>query len=237
MQAWRAYIAFQWHHYFRTHRYLREIAAVVIFGIFFGGFLSDAHGGAGVWILFSVFAIILSSMTAPSLFLLERGTTLYFLIGKPHGRRRYFLSKIALIVLIDLGILLAFALVYGLRFPSFSYFLLLPVRLALVALILLQVTGLIALTMAYRPTWTWWIFVWIVFGGIVNKGGVLPIHGIAEGYKLLVFLLPPFQELTFLSTSLEFDLLGWIWLGLALVQTGLFLGWGLRGFYRKDIVQ
>ncbi len=237
MQAWQAYIAFQWQHYFRTHRYLREIAAIVIFAIFFGGFLADTHGGAGVWILFSVFAIILSSMTTPSLFLLEQGTTRYFLIGKPHGRRRYYLSKIILILLIDLGILVAFALVYGLRFPSTSYFLLLPLRIALVALILLVVTSLIALTMAFRPTWTWWIFVWVVFGGIVHKAGVLPIRGVMEAYKLLVFLLPPLQELAFLSVSLKFSALGWLWLGLSISQIILFIGWGLWGFYRKDIVQ
>jgi len=234
MRVWQAYIGFQWQNYLRTHRYLREIAAMVIFAIFFGGFLSDPQGSDGVWLLFAVFAILLTSMSAPSLFFLEQGNALQFLISKPLGRRRFYLSKIVLIVLLDVAIVGAFAMIFGLRFLSLNYFLWFPLRLALITLMIALITALIGLTHAYRPTWSWWIITLIIFGGIVNKGGVLPIAGINEAYKLLVFLLPPLQELSFMCVSLQFTPLSFIFLTVALGQLLLLLVLGLRGTQHKD---
>ncbi len=187
-----------------------------------------------MWLLFAVFAILLSSMSAPSLFFLEQGNTLQFLLSKPRGRQRFYLSKIILVVLLDVAIVAVFALVFGFRFLSLHYFLWLPVRLALIALMVALITALIGLTHAYRPTWSWWIIGVIIFGGIVNKGGVLPIEGVHQAYKLLVFLLPPLQELAFLSVSLQFTSLSGVFLGIALGQLLLFLAAGLRGTQRKD---
>ncbi len=234
MQVWRAYIGFQWQYYLRTHRYLREIAAVVIFGIFFGGFLSDPHGGNGVWLLLGVFAILLSSMSAPSLFFLEQGNALQFLISKPLGRRRFYLSKIAFVVLLDGAIIGAFAVAFGIRFFSLHYFLWLPIRLFLIATIIALITTLIGLTHAYRPTWSWWIIVLIIFGGIVNKGGVLPVGGIQQFYKLFIFFLPPLQELTFLCVSLEFTPMNLLFIAIAFAQLGILVFVGLQGIQQKD---
>ena len=48
------FIRFGYMNYMRQHRYLRELAAAVIFTIFFGGFLTGPHLDDGIWWVFSV---------------------------------------------------------------------------------------------------------------------------------------------------------------------------------------
>jgi len=231
-----AYVKFSGLNYVRQHRYLRELVAVIIFQIFFRGFLYDTEPGPGIWLIFSVFAIVLNVMTTPSVFFQEKGNTLYFLIGKPGGRKYFFISRIVLIVLIDSLWLGFFILLYGLRYLSLDYFLGLPLHVFPVFVILLLSTVLISLVYTYRPHLSWLLFLLVIFGGIVNKPAVFPMHGILEGYKLLVFLLPPFQELSFLSVSLDFLSLRGGFLLVALLQIFLLYRWSLRGIMQKDFV-
>ncbi len=236
MRSVFAYVTFSGLNYIRRHRYLRELVAVIIFQIFFRGFLYDSQPGAAIWLVFSVFAMVLNVITTPSVFFQERGNTLYFLIGKPAGRKYFFLSRLILIVIIDLFWLGIFILLYGLRYLSLEYFLRLPLHLFPVLLILLLSTLLISLAYTYRPQLSWLLFLLVVFGGIVNKPAVFPLQGILEGYKLLVLLLPPFQELSFLSVSLDFWTLRGGFLPVALVQMVILYWWSYRGVLRRDFL-
>lgn len=230
------YIRFGYLNYIRQHRYIREILIIIIFHIFFWAFLYGDSTDDSIWTVLNVFAVLLNLATAPSLFFLERGNTLHFYLTKPHGRRYLFLSKIILIILIDLTWVFIFALIYGLRFLSAEYFFLLPVRLLLVATILLLTTLLISLSYSYRPQLSWLVFALIIFGSIVNKGAVLPIRDLAESYKIFVFLLPPLLEINFLTADLSFTHVHFVFaIFAALHIAGLF--WlSFRGMMCKDLL-
>ncbi len=230
------YIHFGYLNYVRQHRYIREIIIVIIFHIFFWAFLYNDKPDDSIWTVLNVFAILLNLATAPSLFFLEKGNTLHFYLSKPHGRRNLFLSKLILIILIDLSWILLFALIYGIRFSSVIFFLLLPIRLLLVASILLITTLLISLSFSYRPQLSWLVFALIIFGSIVNKGALLPINGFAEIYEVFVFLLPPLLELNFLTAELSFANIHFSFAILAMIYiSGLF--WlSYRGMMQKDLL-
>ena len=236
MRTLLTYVQFQWRHYVRSHRYLRELAAVVIFHIFFWGFLYDQKAERGIWLLLGVFAIILNVVTTPSLFYLEKGNTLHFLVGRPFGRRYFLFSKILFIVAIDSGWLGIFAILYGLRFLEWHYFVVLPLHFIPIIILLLLATLLLAFSFTIRPHFSWLLFLAIVFGGIVNKPAVLPLHGIADAYKLLVFFLPPFQELIFFSMKLHLFSVRGLFFLVALVQIALLLFLNDRAMQRRDLV-
>lgn len=231
-----AYIRFGYLNYIRQHRYIREIIVVVIFHIFFWAFLYGDKPDNSIWTVLSVFAILLNLITAPSIFFLEKGNTLYFLLSKPFGRRNLFLSKIILIVLIDLVWILLFALIYGMRFFSAQYFLLLPLRLFLVGLILLITTLLISFSYSYRPQLSWLVFALIIFGSIVNKSAILPINSISEIYKILIFLLPPILELNFLAVDLSFLKINSLFAAVAGFHIILLFFLSYRGMKHKDML-
>ncbi len=235
MALW-AFIEFSFKNYMRQHRYLRDLAAVVIFSVFFGGFLGSDQLQSGIWWVFAVFALILNLLTAPAVFFLEKGNTLYFLLSQPLGRRRLFLSKIILIVLIDLSWVLIFAVAYGLRFLSADYFLLLPLRMGVIALVLMLSTLLLSFSYTYHPQLSWLIFVLLVFGNIVRKEGLLPMESPAEIFKALVFLLPPFFEITSISVSLTLDSWHVLFLLLAIIQVGGLYFFSMRRMLQKDMI-
>jgi len=234
--ALRAFIEFGFKNYMRQHRYLRDLAAVVIFSIFFGGFLSGNQLESNIWWVFAVFALILNLLTAPSVFFLEKGNTLYFLLNKPHGRKRLFLSKIILIILIDLTWVLIFALAYGLRFLSVEYFLELPLRMGIITLLLTLSTLLLSLAYTFHPQSSWLIFTLLVFGSIINKAPLFPIKSAGEVFKLLIFLVPPFFEINFISVSLEIS--GWhsVFLLIALLQIAAVYWISSKKMLQKDLV-
>jgi hypothetical protein len=231
----RPFIRFGYVNYLRQHRYLRELAAAVIFTIFFGGFLSGPQLEDGIWWVFAVFALILNLLTTPSIFYMDSGNTLYFLLVQPMGRKRFYLSKVILIVLIDLVWVGGFALVYGLRFLQPDYFLLLPVRMMILALLLLLSTLLLSFSFTRHPQWSWLIFVLLIFGNIVNKGKLLQIESWSEVVNLVVVLLPPMFEISQVAVSLQFTAESLGFLALALVQIWLLYWWNRKLLYRKDI--
>lgn len=247
MAALFAYVQFLYKNYMRRHRYLRELIAVVIFSIFYGGFLSGGTLDDHIWLVFGVFAVLLNLLTAPSVFFLESGNTLTFLLSHPGGRQKLFHAKIILIVLIDLFWVGLFAAMYGLRFLSAGFFLLMPVKLIVIAMVLLLSTLLLSLAYTYRPQITWLIFVLLIFGFIVPKAKLFPLNAAMEFYKLFSLLLPPFTEL--LDTLVSITAEGW---QPGFLQTGLsgqmlFVGWGClqiaalyffsrRLFMRKDLI-
>lgn len=230
------YIHFGYLNYIRQHRYIREIVVVVIFHIFFWAFLYSDKPDNAIWIVFAVFAILLNLITAPTIFFLEKGNTLHFLLSKPDGRRYFFLSKIILIIGIDLFWVFLFALIYGIRFFSMEFFLLLPFRLFLVGLVLLITTMLISFSYSYRPQLSWLVFAFIIFGSIVNKTAVLPIKTFAEIYKLLVFFLPPILELTFFSIDFSLRNVSAIFAPVTAIHIFILFWLSYRGMMRKDLL-
>jgi hypothetical protein len=229
------FIRFGYMNYMRQHRYLRELAAAVIFTIFFGGFLTGPHLDDGIWWVFSVFAIILNLLTTPSVFYMDSGNTLYFLLVQPMGRKRLYLSKVILIVLIDLAWVGGFALLYGVRFMQPEYFLWLFARIVLLALLLLLSTLLLSVSYTRHPHWSWLIFLLLIFGNIVNKSKLLLIEGWSDAINLIVLLLPPTFEVSQVAVSLQFNSEGLGFLALALIQIWLLYWWNLAQFYRKDL--
>lgn len=233
-----AYINFCFKNYLREHRYLRDLVAMIIFSIFFGGFLSSSDLDDHLWwLVLSAFAIFLNIFTAPAVFFLERGNTLHFLLSKPDGRKYLLFSKIVVIFLVDLFWVLTFAMFYGLRFPSPEYFLSLPLRIAGIGGIILLSTLLISIAYTYRPQLTWLIFVLVIFGCIIRKEPLFPITGPGEVAKVLVFLLPPFFEMISFVTSLSITS-GWqlLFLGVAAAQMLILLYLSTRRMLRKDLV-
>lgn len=230
------YIHFGYLNYIRQHRYIREIIIVIIFHIFFWAFLYNDKPDDSIWTVLNVFAILLNLATAPSLFFLEKGNTLHFYLSRPYGRRNLFISKITLIILIDLAWILLFALIYGIRFLSADFFIFLPVRLLLVTSILLITTLLISLSYSYRPQLSWLVFALIIFGSIVNKGALLPIVGFGESYKILAFLLPPLLELNFLTADLSFANIQFLFVIIALIYVAGLFWLSYRGMMQKDLL-
>ena len=221
--------------YLRQHRYIFELIATVIFSVFFGGFLTADVAGNYIWFVLAAFGIILNLITAHSLFSLETGNTLYFLIAKPNGRRNLFISKIILIVAIDLLLVAILAVIYGLKFWNGIEFLLLAPRLVMMMLVLLLSTLLMSFTYTIRPQLIWVVFVLIVFGYIINKAPLFPIQSLSEVLKLLVFFLPPLQELVFLAMDFDFSPWSVLFLILAIVQTALLGIYSYRRMLNKDL--
>jgi hypothetical protein len=230
------YIHFGYLNYIRQHRYIREIIVVIIFHFFFWAFLYDDNADNRIWTVFTVFAILLNLVTAPSIFFLEKGNTLHFYLSKSNGRRYLFLSKIVLIILVDSLWVLIFAFIYGIRFFSADFFLLLPIRLFLVGIILLITTLLISFSYSYRPQLSWLVFAFIIFGSIVNKGALLPLKTFSEVYKLLVLILPPLLELNFLAADLSFSHVSFIFTLVAAIHICVLFLLSYRGMMRRDLL-
>lgn len=242
-----AFIKFEYKNYFRQHRYLRDLVAIVIFIIMFEAFLTSEQITDNIWLVFAVFALILNLLTAPSVFFLEKGNTLHFLLSKPNGRRNLLLSKILLIVMIDLLWVTLFACIYGLRFLSLQFFLSMPLKLLLVGILLLLSTLLLSLVYTYKPQLSWLIMIVLIFGYILPKGKLFPLKSFVEVYKVLALLLPPFTEITDLMVSIGiiywrpgFLEMGWssqlLFLLLAIIQILLLGILSYRLVARKDMV-
>ncbi|MEJ2636353.1 MAG: hypothetical protein P8184_13820 [Calditrichia bacterium] len=92
-----AYFSFFYKNYFRSHRYLREIVLLVIFNVFFWGFLYGPKAEDAIWTVFGVLALLLTMVTTPSVFFLEKDNSLYFALMHPNGRLKFLFSKFLLI--------------------------------------------------------------------------------------------------------------------------------------------
>ncbi len=230
----KPYLQFFFRNYWRSHRYLREIIFLVIFHIFFWGFLYGESPEDQIWTVFGVLALLLNLVTAPTLFYLERGNDRNFALVRPLGRIRFFLAKIVLIVLIDFFWVALFSMVYGIRFWESEYFLLLPVRLIFILLLLVLSTSLLGLSFTFRPFIAWLLLLLVVFGSILNKVALFPPESWQEAYVFITLALPPFLEIIFSAVSLKFPLWRVVFLGVALLQILFYLWLNLRFMLRKD---
>jgi hypothetical protein len=228
------YFTFFLKNFFRSHRYLREIVLILIFHVFFWGFLYSDRPEDTVWTVFGVLGMLLSMVTVPSVFYLEKKNSLYFVLVRPRGRFNFLCSKLFLIFLIDfLGVAL-FAIWYGIRFLDKHYWLLLTPRLGLIAVILIISILLLSLSFSYKPWIAWLLIVLIVFGGIINKSVLFPINSITDLYKLFTFFLPPFLEIIFAAVTLDFPFWRIIFLGIALIQIIVYFNLNHKLIQKKD---
>jgi hypothetical protein len=234
--AIKDYYSFFLKNYLRSHRYLREIVAILVFHIFFFGFLYTNQPDDMIWSVFAVLGLLLNMVTVPSVFLLEKGNSLYFPLIRPNGRHYFFLSKILLILSIDLAWIILFSLIYGLRFLEANYFLYLPLRLLLLSFLLMLSTSILSLFFTYKTWVVWIVMLLIIFGGILNKSALFPIHSFKQIYALLTFLLPPFLEIIYSTVTLEFPFWRCLFLGMAFMQTGFYLWLNLRLIQKKDFI-
>ena len=232
--AFKAHFTFFLKNYLRSHRYLREIVAIVIFHIFFWGFLYGEKPDHAIWAVFGSLGLLLSLVTTPSIFYLEKGNSLSFSLVHPGGRKYFFLAKILLIFLVDFSWILLFSFIYGIRFLDANYFIFLIPRLIFIALLLLLAINLLSLIFTHRPWIGAILLVLIVFGSIINKVALFPLSSVSGGYKILSFLLPPFQELIYAAILLKFTPWRIIFLIITVLQIGFYLWLNLRLISRHD---
>jgi hypothetical protein len=232
----KTYLNFFFKNYIRSHRYLREIILILLFHIFFLGFLNTETPDDMVWTVFGVLALLLNMVTVPSLFYLEKGNSLYFTLVHQSGRKWYYISKVVLIICIDFFWICLFSLIYGFRFLQLHYFTVLPIRLLLVILLMLLSVALLSLSFSYRPWIAWLILLLIVFGGIVNKSVLFPLNSFSEIYVIFCFLLPPLLEIIYGAVTLEFDFWRDIFIFIALSQIVLYFYINFRLIMKKDFV-
>ncbi|MGH1365394.1 MAG: hypothetical protein ACRBF0_17665 [Calditrichia bacterium] len=232
-QFWSFYI-FGLRSYLRQHRYLLDLVIIGFFIILFEGFLKGTSESSEIWWVFAVLGIVLNFLTAPLVFNQERGNSLYFLLAHPNGRKNLLLSKIALIISIDLFWVAVFALAYGVRFPSMEYFLFLVPRMLIITCMLWLNTLLLSFTFTHKPHWSWLIFLLIVLGFIVNKQQLFPIDTISSIGALIAFILPPFFELAFLGVELQLRSWSLIFLGTTFIYGYLLWRLSYRLLQRKD---
>jgi hypothetical protein len=236
----RAHLSYFFKNYLRSHRYINELVAILVFHIFFWGFLYSESPDDMVWSSFGVLVLMLNIFTVPSLYLLEKGNSLYFSLVKPSGRSRYFLAKFILIIIIDFFWICLFAFLYGLRFMSADYFLMMPLRLFFIILLLSLSTGIWSLAYsARRPVHRLFIlagFLLIIFGSIVNKSASFPIESLTDLYNIVLLLLPPIQELIFGAVTLNITGWGALFLSIALIQIVFYFIINYRRFQKRDFI-
>ncbi len=231
-----SYFQFFFKNYLRSHRYLREIILIFIFHIFFWGFLYTDKPDDVVWTVFGVLALLLNMVTVPSLFYLEKGNSLYFTLIRPMGRIRFFIAKLLCILAIDFFWILIFTLIYGLRFMDPQYFYALPLRLTLITLLMILSVLMLSLFFSFRTGAVWILMLLIVFGGITDKGALLPVESIAQAYKLLAVLLPPFLEIIYSAVMLNLSSWRWLFLGVGVLQIGFYFYLNYFFIRRKDFI-
>jgi hypothetical protein len=232
----KAYILYYLKNYLRSHRYLRELVLIILFNIIFSGFLYTSKPENMVWTVFGVFGILLTMVSVPSIFFLEKGHSLHFGLIYPNGRRNFFFAKFILILGVDFFWIVLFTGLYGLKFMEADYFKVWILRLLLILLLMSLSLALLSFTFTYRPSISWLILILIVFGGIINKTALFPIHSIKEFYAIFTFLLPPVLEIMYGAVTLEFSFWRIIFLLLALVQLGIYLLINLKFMLKKDLV-
>ncbi|MEJ2536172.1 MAG: hypothetical protein P8048_03820 [Calditrichia bacterium] len=147
----KAYISFYLKNYLRSHRYLRELILIILFNIIFSGFLYTSKPEDMVWTVFGVFGILLTMVSVPSIFFLEKGHSLHFGLIYPNGRRNFFLAKYLLILGIDFLWIVLFTGLYGLKFMDADYFKVWLVRLFLMLLLMGLSVALLSLIFTFRP--------------------------------------------------------------------------------------
>jgi hypothetical protein len=207
---------------------------ILIFHIFFWGFLYSKNPENAVWTVFGTLALLLNMVTVPSLFFLEKGNSLNFGLIRQLGRRKFFISKFILILLIDLFWIILFTIIYGLRFLDGQYFILLFPRLMLMSLMMIISISILSLLYSCRIWVIWILLVLVVFGSILNKTALFPIHSFGELYAIFTFLLPPLLEIIYTAVTLELTTWRIIFLVVATIQAIFYFTLNLKFILRKD---
>ena len=234
--VFRSYLYFFLKNYIRSHRYLREIILILVFNIFFSGFLYSDAPDDMIWTVFGVLALLLNMITVPSVFYLEKGNSLNFSLVHQFGRRWTFISKILLMVLIDFFWLSLFSIIYGLRFLNLQYFTILPLRLVLFLVLMFLSILIISLSYSYRPWIAWLLLLLIIFGGILNKGALFPLESVSEFYIIFSLFLPPLLEIILGTATLEFDIWRTLFILLAFIQIAVYYFLNLKFIMKKDFI-
>ncbi len=233
--SFSAHFSFYFRNYLRSHRYLREIVVILIFHVFFWGFLYSAKPDDAVWTVFGVLGIILNMVTVPSVFFLEKGNSLYFGLVRPAGRLHFFFAKILLIFLIDFFWIVLFTFIYGIRFLDGHYFLLWIPRLAFTAYLLILSISILSISFTYKPWTAWVLFALLIFGGILNKSVLFP-PSLRDAYVLFTVILPPVLEIIYSAWTLQFPLWRILFLLIAGVQIGFYFYLNAKLILRRDFI-
>ncbi len=215
---------------------MRELVTILIFHIFFWGFLYGARPENAVWTVFGVLAILLNIITVSSLFLLEKGNSLYFGLVRRNGRVRFFFSKFLLIFLIDFFWITVFAVIYGIRFWNGVYFAELVPRLVFMAFLMCLSIAILSLAFTYKPWISLLLVFLIIFGGILNKSALFPVESVSGAYALISLVLPPILEIIYSMVTLQFPFWRSVFLGIAFIQLLAFLYLNYKFVLRKDFV-
>ncbi|MBN2364845.1 MAG: hypothetical protein JXL67_01665 [Calditrichaeota bacterium] len=231
-----SFFSFFFRNYLRSHRYLRELLLILIFNILFSGFLYAIEPEDTIWTVFAVLGLMLNMVTVPSLFFLEKGNSLYFVLCRPHGRKNFFLAKILLIWIIDFGWVFLFTIIYGLRFMETDYFVMLPFRLFFLGWMMILSILIFSLSFSYRPWIVWLLLILTVFGGILNKTALFPVETFSKIYVLLSFLLPPFLELIYCAVTLDITFWRSVFLVVAMAQIAFYFFLNHRFILRRDFI-
>lgn len=230
------YFSYFLKNYIRSHRYLREIVVILIFNIFFWGFLYTSEPENEVWTVFSTLSLLLNFITAPSLFFLEKSNSLHFSIMRRSGRQNFFLSKFLVILTIDFFWISLFTILYGLRFLNLSYFQLLLPRLLIIIFLMTLNISIISLFYSYKPWSIWILMLLIIFGSILNKVALFPIQSFSDIYVIFSFLLPPILEIIYSAVNLEFSFWRVVFITIALLQIVIYFFLNLKLISKKDFL-
>jgi hypothetical protein len=230
------YFSYFLKNYIRSHRYLREIVVILIFNVFFWGFLYTSEPENEVWIVFSTLSLLLNFITMPSLFFLEKSNSLHFSIMRTSGRKNFFLSKFLLILTIDFFWISLFTILYGLKFLNLSYFQLLLPRLLIIIFLMILNISIISLFYSYKPWSIWILMLLIIFGSILNKVALFPIQSFSDVYFIFSFLLPPILEIIYSTVTLDFSFWRVIFITIALLQIVIYFFLNLKLISNKDFL-
>lgn len=230
------YFSFFLRNYLRSHRYLSEIILIFVMVIFFWGFLYTSKPEDVVWTVFAVLALVLNMVTVPSVYYLEKGNSLYFVLSHSRGRIHFLTGKLLLIWIIDFFWITLFAVIYGIRFLDGHYFAVLPLRLFFMGILMLLAILIFSLFYTYKPWIAWILFLLTIFGGIINKSALYPIESLSHIYAVFLVLLPPYLELIYSAVTLQFPFWRTMFVLLAAIQIVFYFTLNYRLILRRDFI-
>jgi hypothetical protein len=94
--------------------------------------------------------------------------------------------------------------------------------------------SIFSLLYSYRTWLIWILLVLVVFGSILNKAALFPLHSFNESYAILTFLLPPLLEIIYTAVTLDFPTWRIIFLVVAAIQAVFYVSLNIKFILRKD---
>ena len=116
------------------------------------------------------------------------------------------------------------------------YFHLLIPRLTLMLLLMILSISILSLFFSHKPWLVWILMLLIVFGSIINKTALFPIHAIQEFYIFFSFCLPPILEIIFSTATLDFSFWRVIFLCIAFIQITFYFILNIKFISLKDFL-